>query len=108
MLNSGLGPARILSFTIFLDGQPVETKSGDSYAGWLEVGEKLRLPENSAEVFAPGIDSWITAGAEYWLLELSESLDKEEAKELFERIMPRLGFKITYESLYGKEEVLKR
>lgn len=111
LFNSGVGPAEILEFTIYVDGKPVDPPSG--FAGWAQALRILGLAEaetvetETAQAYALSRGSWVTPEKDLPLFTINEELDHGKALAIFKNVKKRLGFRIVYQSLYGEKKLLE-
>lgn len=94
VINSGIGPAVVSSFTAYLDGVPLPA----NFAWWQEV--LSRVPEyKSAEYLITfgrlRVGQYVRRGEEVYLLQIDKA-SGEHARNLVNRI----GFAIQYKSVY--------
>lgn len=103
--NHGLGPARIKSFDLFLDGK-LFTSKWDPIEALLEAGLKGKVSYKLLSQACPGRDYCLIVGQTYRLAEIFFSGAKQSDEQRLKELFDRMNFRVEYESLYGVPDVL--
>ncbi len=105
LCNHGIGPAKIRSFDLFLDGKPFTSK-WDPVEALIEAGLGDKVSYKLLSQGFPGRDYCLVVGQTYRLAEIflpgAKQADEQHLNELFKR----MNFRVEYESLYGVSDVL--
>ncbi len=101
--NNGLGPAIITGKKIFVDGEEINYRG---FSGLSDFIEKLNLDNRdlSHGAIFPG-KSFMNGEVQY--IVNFEMTEKDDPEKLLPEIYKRVGFEITYESMYGEPFVCK-
>ena len=91
--NSGLGPARIIDYTLYLDGEAFHETRADTMHGSLKVPVKVWWLQNG---------DVLSAGRRRFVLALPES-ELQSHHSSFHNIMARVRLIVRYESFYGDQ-----
>ena len=100
LMNNGLGPARILSYRIYLDGKEINADvSKDAEA---VIKQMLGERQYTYRLTTLGNDYAMSTNESKDILLVQFSLNKESDFEEVERQLNRFDLVVNYDSMYGK------
>ena len=94
--NSGIGPAFITDYKLFIDDQPIVESNVRTYHN--SVAEKLEIPEGNLQILLPDCKGAIASNKELVLL----STDITVERPVLLKKADRLSIEVDYESVYGE------
>jgi hypothetical protein len=99
LVNSGSGPAIIISVQAILDGKLLPEQGTAMYK---RICEMLDLVHEEATTWFPYTGDAIAPGEKFELLSLCFGSDFRTKKDSVLKAASRLGFQVRYKSIYGR------
>lgn len=100
--STGLGPAVVKAFRIYLDGEPQDTAVSPSTSPWSKVIQAVSTPRMQLSTHAFGSSYYFPAGREQVLFEARSVADSSRQRPV-SRILERVAVQICYCSIYGTD-----
>ena len=103
--NSGLGPATVKRFTLYIDAKPVPEKDGDIWASAEKV-LNLSDPRIKFSNYYYNAGDVIATGERQPIIDIERDVYEKLSdgdKALWNQAMPRLKIEVDYTSFYGDE-----
>lgn len=97
VINHGLGPAVVVEYEVFVDDKKIEAPDGNIVLAALD---RMSISRENVQGHLLASKEVLMTGHEITLLKFSESANDEDTfKDLLGKL-PRLKFKLKYESIY--------
>lgn len=107
MDNSGVGPAVIESFSVFIDGFRINSNSLSGV--WPLAIKQLGIEDQYHEYFWYPRGHFMKSGTNFWVLHFPKyELASEEDQKRIEGAVKRVGIVMEYRSIYGDSFVSGR
>ena len=98
--STGLGPAVIRVFRVYLDGRPLDTSTTPSNSPWSKVVEAVTTPEMQVTTHAFGSGYYFPAGRQQLLFEARQPRANPATHRPLSDILNHVAVQICYCSVY--------
>lgn len=100
LINSGIGPAVIMSIQIIIDGKILPE---EGFSMFRSVFKLLNLVYDEATTWLPNKNDIIAPGEKFDMISICYGKNYVTTKEAIQNAIQRMGFVIKYKSIYGQE-----
>lgn len=98
--NNGVGPAVIKKCIVFIDGEPTQV---DSYESWEKAGNAARIFDKKVSFLTLPQGTVLKEGQSIPFIAYPKENQTEESIKIFQERLSHLRVKIIYESIYKEE-----